>query len=314
MSFPNNTSHSLSVVIVSYNVCDYVLDGIASLYKFCNFPLQVILVDNNSQDKTVELVKSQFPQVTIIENKTNRGFSAANNQGFKICKNKYVLLFNPDALLIDDSINLLLNELDIKNNQFVLMAPKLVNTDNSYQTSCWKFPNPWQHLLELFFLNQTINITNYPNEQLCKICKVDFVSGAFILLSKKTLDVLGGLDENLFWMDDVDFCKRNLEIGGENLYVPVAIAKHHIGQSAKKNYHVVISNQIISKLKFYKKHKQLVYFLFSIPIFLLQILSRIPLFFVLGGYKRVYFLKSRAYLYTLGKLLKYLFLNKQNVI
>ena len=314
MSLQNNTSHSLSVVIVSYNICDYVLYGIGSLYKFCDFPLQIILVDNNSHDKTVELVKKQFPEVSIVENNTNVGFSAANNQGFKICANKNVLLFNPDALLIDNSIQIILHELESRTGHPVLIGPKLVNTDNSHQTSCWKFPSPWQHLLELMFLNKYIDLTLYSNEKLKQRCNVDFLSGAFILLSKKTLNILVGLDENLFWMDDVDLCKRNLEIGGTNLYFPLTTVKHHIGKSSKKNYNVVISNQIISKLKFYKKHKQYISYAISIPIFLLQIITRIPIFLILGCLKNTYFLKSRAYLYTFRKFFNYLLLNKQNVI
>jgi GT2 family glycosyltransferase len=307
-------SITLSVVIVSYNVRDFVLEGIASLYQYLDCSKQIILVDNASSDNTVEAVKAKFPEVEVLANTNNVGFSAANNQGFKLCKGQYVLLFNPDACLIDNSIKHMIAEIEKYKEQAVLMGPKLVHTDDSFQASCWKFPYPLQHLLELFFLNTIIDLTSYKQNELTQKTKVDFVSGACILLSSKTLAKLGGLDLNLFWMDDVDFCKRNLELGGENRYFPETTVKHHIGQSSKKNQNVVISNQIISKLKFYKKHKQYFYFIVSVPIFVLQILIRIPLFLVLGIIGKQYMAKSKAYVFTFSKLMNYLFFKKQTVI
>ena len=304
---------TLSVVIVSYNVKQYVLDAISSIHQFCSLPTQIIVADNHSQDGTVESIKTQFPDVRVIENKDNLGFSAANNQCFSICEGEYVLMLNPDALLVDDSFMKMFDYLSrTKETEFILIGPKLINTDNSTQVSCWKFPSPIQHLLELFFLNVLIDTTTYNPNDLQKATNVDFLSGACILMRASTLAVLKGLDINLFWMDDVDFGKRNSLNGGRNVYFPDTTVKHHIGQSSKKNQNIVISNQIISKLKFYKKHHQLFYFYSSVPIFLLQILTRIPLFFILGIIKAAYLAKAKAYLYTLSKFFSYLVLGNQN--
>jgi len=304
----------ISVVIVSYNVCDYVIEGIESLYKFSQYPIQIILVDNNSTDNTLSTVRAKFPEVLIIENKENVGFSAANNQGFKLCTGKYVLLFNPDAALVENSFDLMIQEMEKREGEDVLLGTKLINTDDSFQTSCWKFPSPIQHLLELFFFNTIINTTHYNSDKLNDTIEVDFISGALIFMHQNTLTKLKGLDVNLFWMDDVDLCKRNIELGGKNIYFPNTKIKHHIGKSSKKNQNVVISNQIISKLKFYKKHKQYVYFVISVPIFMLQILSRVPLFFILGLVKKNYLAKSKAYAYTFYRLMGYLFFKTQAVI
>lgn len=303
----------ISVVIVSYNVCDYVIEGIESLYKFSQYPLQIILVDNNSTDNTLFAVRAKFPEVLIIENKENVGFSAANNQGFKLCTGKYVLLFNPDAALVENSFDLMIQEMEKREGEDVLLGTKLINTDDSVQTSCWKFPSPIQHLLELFFLNTLINTTHYNSDKLNDTVEVDFISGALILMNQNTLAKLKGLDVNLFWMDDVDLCKRNIELGGKNIYFPYTKIKHHIGKSSKKNQNLVISNQIISKLKFYKKHKQLLNYIVSIPIFFLQIISRILIFLILGFVKKTHKVKFEAYCYTLGKFFNYLFLNQQLV-
>ena len=304
---------TLSVVIVSYNVKQYVMDAISSIHQFCSLPTQIIVADNNSKDGTVEAIKSQFSDIIIIENKDNIGFSAANNQCFDSCVGEYVLMLNPDAMLVDDSFMKMFDYLSKTTEaEPVLIGPKLINTDNSTQISCWKFPSPVQHFLELFFLNTWIDTTTYNNNNLKTVRPVDFLSGACVLFKKSTLLVLKGLDINLFWMDDVDFGKRNSLNGGKNIYFPKATVKHHIGQSSKKNQNIVISNQIISKLKFYKKHHQLFYFYSSIPVFLLQILSRIPLFLVLGIVKPLYFSKVKAYTYSLSKFFSYLVLGNQN--
>ena len=303
----------ISIVIVSYNVCDYVIDGIDSLYKFSKCPIQVILVDNNSSDDTLSVVKDKFPEVLIIENKQNVGFSAANNQGFELCTSEYILLFNPDAALVENSFDLMIEELKKRESEDILLGAKLINTDNSFQTSCWKFPSPMQHLLELFFLNTWLDTAKYNLNKLNDTQEVDFISGALILMYHKTLKKLKGLDVNLFWMDDVDFCKRNLELGGKNIYFPFTKIKHHIGKSSKKNQNLVISNQIISKLKFYKKHKLLLNNYISIPIFFLQITSRIFIFLILQFINKIYKIKFNAYCYTFVKFLSYLFLNQQLV-
>lgn len=310
----NNSKIILSVVIVSYNVQRFVLDAITSVYKFCNMNVQIIVADNNSTDDTINIIKQKFPDVTVISNKTNIGFSAANNQCFDICTGDYILMLNPDAKLIDDSLQKMITYLYTSiNSELVLIAPKLINTDNSIQTSCWKFPSPFQHVLELFFLNTFVDVTKYNLNELQNEKSVNFLSGACILMKKTTLQHLKGLDVNLFWMDDVDLGKRNILNGGKNIYFPASTVKHHIGQSSKKNQNVVISNQIISKLKYYKKHQQYLYFYTSIPILFLQIISRIPLFCIIAIIKPMYFKKVKAYFYTLGKFFNYLIFGNQTI-
>ena len=311
----NDYKITLSVVIVSYNVQQFVLSAINSLNLYCLVPMQIIVADNNSTDGTIDAIKKQFPQVTIIANKANVGFSAANNQCFDICEGEFILMLNPDAELIDNSFQKMLDYLmKTSENELVLVGPKLINTDNSFQPSCWKFPSPLQHILELFFLNKLIDTTGYNFKDLHKEENIDFLSGACILMRKSMLHKLIGLDVNLFWMDDVDFGKRNILNGGKNVYFPFTTVKHHRGKSSKKNQNIVISNQIISKLKFYKKHKQYFYFYFSIFIFFFQIVSRIPLFFILGIIKSHYLQKAKAYFYTLSRFFSYLLFGNQNIL
>ncbi len=307
-------SVKISIVIVSYNVCEFVLKGIDSVYTYLKYPVQIILVDNKSVDATVEEVKKKFPDVEVIVNTDNKGFSAANNQAFHLCTGDIIMMLNPDAAFIDESVNLMIEELIKHDGKDILIGPRIVNPDLSFQTSCWKFPSPLQHVLELFFLNTMIDTTSYYFQDKKEVMQVDFLSGACMAFNKQTLIKLVGLDVNLFWMDDADVCKRNSELGGTNYFFPLSTISHYLGQSSKKNQRVVISNQIISKLKYYKKHKQFSFFIVSLPIFIFQILTRMPLFFLIGIIKPIYLKKAVAYLYTFKRLMAYLIINKQTVV
>lgn len=301
----------VSVVIVSYNVRSLLRDCLLSLKKHFSVPFEIIVIDNASADGTQQALKAEFPEVILVERQTNIGFSAANNLGFGLAKGEYIFMLNPDTELKDNSFTFLLDYLTNKKDYIV--GPCLLNTDGTKQTSVWHYPNVFFHLMELFFLSGFINLSEYSPKCPEANCEVDFLSGAALLMKKSTIQKLRGLDEHLFWMDDVDLCYRNKLSGGKNVYIPGCNILHHSGQSGKKNYNVVISNQVISKLKYYKKNHQYFNFYFSIPVFLLQIITRIILFLALSPFKTEFFKKSLAYSYTFKRLFQYLLLNKQSV-
>jgi len=304
----------LSIVIVSYNVKDFLLDCLHSIHEFIKVGTEIIVVDNASADGTCALVKEKFPGVVLVESKTNLGFSAANNKGFELTKGKYILMLNPDACLIDNSFEQALSYLQQTPGKPVLLGPRIYNPDRSFQPSAWKFPNIGQHFLECIFLNKLIDTTLYPEESSAtEPFPVDFVSGAAILMSKETLQKIGNLDEKLFWMDDTDLCYRNKLLKGENLYFPEWQIIHHIGQSSKKNLSLVIANQLISKLKFYRKYKRHFSFAASALIFFKHIVIRLILLLPASLFSKNAFLKWKAYAFALKKYFGYLFSNEHQV-
>lgn len=304
----------LSIIIVSYNVRDLLLDCLSSLQQFVTVPHEVIVIDNASADDTCAIVKEKFPAVQLIESETNRGFSAANNLGFRIAKGNFVLMLNPDAALIDQSLDKALEFLNGKTGELLLIGPRIFNADKSFQQSAWKFPGVGKHFLESIFLNKLFAEADYPDlERTGEMKPVDFISGAAILVRKETLDRIGDLDEHLFWMDDVDFCFRNHQLGGETIYFPQWQIIHHIGQSSGKNPAVVISNQLISKLKFYRKHGRKAAFLTSVFIFTLHVLLRLFLLLPVSLFSKRAFMKWKAYLFTAKKIYRYLFLKDMRV-
>jgi GT2 family glycosyltransferase len=303
---------SLSIIIVSYNVSELLTQCLTSLNRFLKISYEVIVIDNASSDGTPEVIRNNFPDVILIVNERNTGFTAANNQGLKIAKGRLVFFLNPDTELRNDSMNRLIDDCFATLPVNEIVGPQLVNDDGSFQNSTWKFPNVFHHFLELFFLHGIYNPSLYPMEMLTKKCTVDFISGAAILMHRETAKRLNGFDENLFWMDDVDLCKRNQAAGGITYFFPEATLVHYGGQSSKKNFNVQISNQIISKLKFYRKNREGFNFLFSVPVFFLHILSRVLLFMLLSPFNKVFLKKFFAYLFTGRKFFQFLFFGKAN--
>jgi N-acetylglucosaminyl-diphospho-decaprenol L-rhamnosyltransferase len=303
----------VSIIIVSYNVELLLLQCLYSIKKYfpVSYSYEIIVIDNNSTDGSAVAVKTNFPDVILIENKFNNGFSGANNQGIKISKGNIIFLLNPDTELTEHSLMKLFDFVD-QNNANIIAAPQLHNTDGSFQNSCYIFPGALQIVLEALFLHSFVNIKTYSKEKLQNQIEVDALSGAALIFKKELTHKIGLLDENLFWMEDIDFCYRNFKTGGRNIYFPDAVIKHHSGQSAKKNYNVSISNQVISKIKYLKKHSGYLELTIAFIFSYMHIITRILIFGVLS-FSKINFLKFKAYLFTFKKLTGYLIAGNSKV-
>ena len=316
MEYFKNTSSSgtlLSVVIVSYNVSELLSNCLISLRKYLTCPYEVIVIDNASTDNTKEVLVHDFPDVSTVFNSDNVGFSAANNQGLQMARGEKIFFLNPDTELIDERINEFFRHYSSPETKNTIAGPKLLNTDGTDQQSTWRFPRPSFHFIELLFLNRFIDLSLYKFNYDDQCISVDFVSGAALLIDRENAIELGGFDANLFWMDDVDLCQRHTEKGNKVEYYPAAILKHHSGQSGKKNYKIQISNQILSKLKYYKKNKQFLNFYLSVFIFFFHIVSRFFLFLSLSPINNTYFKKFVAYAYTFRKFFQFLFFKNTSI-
>jgi GT2 family glycosyltransferase len=303
---------SLSIIIVSYNVSDLLKQCIISIKQFLGCKYEIIVVDNASKDQTLEMLASEFPDVICIYNSENVGFSAANNQGLKIAKGENILFLNPDTEFCNGSFNQFIRSFIESKEAKLISGPGLLNSDGSFQQSTWNFPNFLFHLSELFFLHSFLS-KGVNKITISQLMYNGFVSGAALLIKRENAIALGGFDENLFWMDDADLCYRNIKSGGMIQYFSDAKIVHHSGQSGKKNYKVQISNQIISKLKFYRKHSQYLNYFFSLFIFFIHIVSRISIFSILTPINKVFFEKFKAYLFSFRKFFQYLIFGNNSV-
>jgi GT2 family glycosyltransferase len=262
MSKTPQYSIKISVIIVSYNVRDFLLHSLQSIKKALDrIPSEIIVVDNASVDGSAQSVSKHFPKVNIIENDSNIGFSAANNIGLKKANGKYIVLINPDTLVQEDTFTKLIEFMDIHPEAGGATC-KILNPDGTFSIdSRHSVPKPSTALWKLIGLNRLFpkskifgryNLTYLdPN----KIYPVDAISGSFMFLRKKAIDEVGLLDEDYFmYCEDVDYCYRLNNDGWKIYYVPDSNIIHYKGESTKKSNIDYAINFNRSLYLFYKKH------------------------------------------------------------
>ncbi len=254
----------ISIVIVTYNSERTVEKCAASAFSHkADAPLEVIIVDNASQDKTCEIIQLKFPEVMLLKNNENKGFAAACNQAIKEAKGDFILLLNPDAVLQENCLNVLC-DLMVKNPKCAAAGPSLWNSDGTFQSSAYNFPNfSWAffHLLHLseWFPGKAVlrgliePSSKLPSQQIP--LPVDWVTGACVMLRCDALSDIGMFDENFFlFFEEIDWCKRAHEKGWQIFYVPLARAVHEIGGSSKSARSLSFSSRYKSMQYYFGKH------------------------------------------------------------
>jgi len=260
----------LSVIIVNYNVAHFLEQALNSVFKALkNVDGEVFVVDNNSVDGSVAMVQAKFPQVHLIANKENVGFSKANNQAICIAQGEYVLMLNPDTVVEEDTFEKCLHFMDETPDAGGL-GVKMVNGKGEFLPESKRgIPFPSVAFYKLFGLSKL-----FPNSQRFgayhltyldedEIHSVEVLSGAFMMLRKSVLDQVGLLDEDYFmYGEDIDLSYRILKGGYKNYYFPETRIIHYKGESTKigsLNYvHVFYkAMQIFAKKHFSQKNARL---------------------------------------------------------
>ena len=245
----------ISIIIVNYKVKEYIIPCIESIYKHTSKSLryEILVIDNNSNDGSIDAIKSQFSDVKIYENTENIGFSKAVNQGAETAIGKYIFILNPDTKLIEDSISILFTFLE-KNETVAVVGPAIVTESGIKQQSYWKEPTLINTILSIYHLDFLNYKKNYRNEIGDKTILVDAISGGAFFVQRDVFQNLNGYHPNLFWMEDIDFCTKVRKLENKIIYYPETKIIHYRGKSAEKNLHIAISNQLLSKIKYFKLH------------------------------------------------------------
>lgn len=247
----------LSIIILTYNTKDLTLNCIRSIVdnyrkELKDGLLEVIVVDNASTDKTVQAIQNlefRDQNFKLIQNKENYGFSRGNNIAFENAKGKYVLFLNSDTQIKDKGLLDMVSFLD-KNSQVGILGGKLMNADGSAQSSSGKFYNLFNLFLMLIGGERLGLVRLSPS----KIMKVDWASGACMMVRPDVFKKIKGFDENLFmYMDDVELCFRAKMSGYETYFYPDSNIIHNERGSSNKTF--AILNIYKGILYFYKKHK-----------------------------------------------------------
>jgi GT2 family glycosyltransferase len=252
----------LSVIIVNYNVEHFLEQCLNSVFATQqDFDFEVIVVDNNSVDGSLEMLRGKFPQVTLIANKDNRGFSRANNQGIRIARGEYILLLNPDTVVEPETFAKTVAFMDAHPDAGGLGVKMLDGKGNFLPESKRGLPTPAAAFYKMFGLSKLFprskRFAAYHQGHLSKdeVHEIEVLSGAFMLMRKSVLDEVGLLDEDFFmYGEDIDLSYRIIKGGYKNYYFPETRIIHYKGESTKKNtvnYVYVFYNAMVI---FAKKH------------------------------------------------------------
>lgn len=304
----------LSVIIVNYNVKHFLEQCLNSVRKASqHLSSEVWVVDNNSVDQSVEMVREKFPEVRLIANKDNPGFSIANNQAIKQSNGEYVLLLNPDTIVEETTFKKVIDFMDAHPDAGGL-GVKMVDGNGKFLPESKRgLPTPAVAFYKIFGLSALFpKSKTFGRYHLGFLDKeethsIDVLSGAFMLMRKKVLDEVGLLDETFFmYGEDIDLSYRIIKGGYKNYYFPETRIIHYKGESTKKtsvNYVFVFYQAMII---FAKKHFSLRYarffsLLINLAIYLRaglsltkRLISRIilPLMDALILYGGFYFIKN----------------------
>jgi GT2 family glycosyltransferase len=247
----------LSIIIVSYNVCDFLQKCIKSIVDAkINHAYEIIIVDNYSTDESSSKIRGEFPAIIWFQNEKNLGFAAANNQGINLSKGQFILLLNPDTKVKTGSIEALLQVM-LDDPSVGACGSKLVNQDGSLQLSCYPFPTLANEIVRLHHLEKLFPQTQYPIDHWDNnlTYPVDNIQGASLLLRKAALDEVGLLDESFFvYTEEVDLNYRLKKAGWKNVYVPTSEIVHFGGQSTKQNKTEMFLELYKTKIQFFRKH------------------------------------------------------------
>lgn len=221
----------LSIIIVSFNTRELLADCLHSIFSQKGTEFEVWVVDNASSDESAQMVKKEFPQVRLIENRENLGFSGANNLAIKKAQGQFLFLLNSDTILKGQALAKILDFFD-ENPEAGVVGVKILNSDGSPQESVGKFYNLINTFLMLFGVERMGLMRSSPDETK----EVDWVSGAALALRKEILPKVGLLDENFFmYMEEVEWCFRAKLAGFKIFFYPQARVVHYERGSAKKS-------------------------------------------------------------------------------
>lgn len=227
----------VSVIFVNYKTPELTVNAINSVYeKTENLDFEIIVVDNNSNDGSVEFLKSKFPGVKIIENSENSGFGAANNLAIKISDAKYVFCLNTDTLIVNNAIKILFDFME--KNLRVGACGGFLTDENGSPVDCggnfpnfteilWKFGPRYVFKQAYKKYKLTINSADTVHTK-----RLGYITGADIMFRKSVLADVGLFDEKFFmYYEETDLCKRIKNAGFDIKFVPSAKIVHLEGQS-----------------------------------------------------------------------------------
>ncbi|PTN07844.1 glycosyltransferase family 2 protein [Mangrovibacterium marinum] len=281
----------LSVIIVNYNVKTLLEQCLLSVERAMQaIEGEIIVVDNASADESCTMIQEKFPQVRLLANKLNEGFSKANNRALRIARGEYLLLLNPDTLVPEDCFDRCIDFMD-RHPDAGALGVRMIDGGGHYLPESKRgLPTPWVAFCKIFGLTRLFPgsrrfagyyLGHLPND---KTCPIDVLAGAFMFMRRRAIDQAGLLDESFFmYGEDIDLSFRIGQCGFQNYYFPETNILHYKGESTRRgslNYVVLFYKAmlIFANKHFSGQHNGLFKILIKLAVYfraLLSVLSRI---------------------------------------
>jgi GT2 family glycosyltransferase len=266
----------LSVVIVSFNARDYLKRCLLSVQNaIYNIDSEIFVVDNNSVDGSAEMVRDEFPGVKLIANKSNKGFSTANNQAARQSSGEFILFLNPDTIVEENTFSKCIDFMKNHSDAGAL-GIRMVDAEGTFLPESKRaLPTPATAFFKIFGLSflfpgsGLFNRYYLPHINDKETSRVEVIAGAFMFMRREVLIKTGLLDEDYFmYGEDIELSYKLLKAGFNNYYFPEVRIVHYKGKSTSRNsyndiHHFYRSMRIYSR-KRNKERLNPVYF-FIIP-------------------------------------------------
>ena len=268
-------SLTLSIVIVNWNTRELLAQCLRSIEA--SVPpslweeLEIFVVDNNSSDGSVAMVKQNFDYVHLLKQERNVGFASANNLAIHQSKGRYVLLLNPDTWVYPGALDAMVDFMENCPN-IGAVGPWLLEADGQLQPSCYKTPTLARELWRLMHLGRLLPVAEYQMERwsLTDARAVDGITGACLMVRWSVLEQIGLLDEDYFiYTEEVDLCYRIQRAGWPIYWLPSSQVVHYGGQSTRQVAAEMFLRLYESKLLFFRKHHgRTAAFLYKVILFM----------------------------------------------
>lgn len=257
----NNSEPVLSIIVVTWNGKKYTLECLQSLTSQpSKLSVEIIVIDNGSTDGTPEAIRTEFPDVTLIENHANLGFARANNIGMASSRGKYVCMVNSDVVIPAGCLEKMVEYAE-SHPKIGVLGPKMLSPDGGVGASVMRLPSVWNTLCCAFGMH-----TIFPGSELLggflmdaypydSIEEVEVLTGWFWLVPRTALHIVGGLDERFFmYGEDIDWCHRFRDAGWQVVFYPDAGALHYGAASSREAPSRFYVEMRRANLQYFRKH------------------------------------------------------------
>lgn len=262
----------ISILIVSYNTNAMLRECLEAIVSATEGESYVIWVwDNASSDDTAEMIRTSFPGVRLQESSSNLGFARANNRLMEMSDPAYYLLLNPDTAPRPGAISILKRFMDGRPDAGVC-GPMLLNTDGSLQTNGGDFPTIRDDFFSI--IGGRNPVRHRKRDDYNRLCEVDQLSGACLMIKNETVRKVGGMDESFFlFSEEVEWCHRIKSAGYKIFYVPEAKVVHHWMGSVRKDSRRMARQYYKSRYIYYRLTRGRFYAISTAPILLTGLLK-----------------------------------------